>query len=142
MTNFSEIEASISQSVGNLGVLRNSHKDIGDKIAVVREDITKRVRKKQKLNEVLRIIKAMKLMTITSENLKENHKNYDHLKIVALIKSADNVFERTLKDIRLMSNLRVELESYKTSSYEDFVNHFYQEFEGYYDTIFEQSQDF
>ena len=60
MTNFSEIEQSISQSVGNLTVLKNAHKEIGEKIAVVREDITQRVRKKQKLNEILRIVKAMK----------------------------------------------------------------------------------
>ena len=52
MTNFSDIEQSISASVGNLTVLKNAHKEIGAKIDIVREDITKRVRKKQKLNEI------------------------------------------------------------------------------------------
>lgn len=105
----------------------------------MRQGITKRVRKKNKLNEILRIIKALKLIQATSENLKENHKNYDHLKIVTLIKGADNVFEKTLKDIKIVVNVKKELESYKTSSYEDFTNHFYREFEAYYTTINDQT---
>jgi hypothetical protein len=60
---------------------------------------------------------------------------------VTLIKGADNVFEKTLKDINLMGNMRLELEYYKHSSYEELVNHFYQEFEGYYDSLFAQTEE-
>ena len=120
-------------------MIKNQNKEIGTKIDSVRKGITIRVRKKNKLNELLRIIKALKLMQATSKNLKENHENYDHLKIVTLIKGADNVFEKTLKDVKIMVNVRNELELYKTTSYDNFKNHFYNVFEAYYSFLNDQT---
>ena len=83
----------------------------------------------------------MKLMRATGENLKTNYQNYDHLKIVTLIKQADKVFEKTLKDIKLMSNMRSELEYYKYSSFEGLVNILYSQLQDYYNTVFVQAED-